>query len=109
MKNKRKRKKKKVSNSGRNTLEQSFGEGVPAEYEAREFEGCNIGEFIPGRLPNAESQLWFTLYNEKDGDVTIRFKGPGTIGDIIEQLVYYRKKIWPDAPELDFDKDFSQE
>ena len=104
---KRKRKKR-VSNSGRNTLENTFGESVRAGYEALEFEGCHIAEFMPN-LPNAESQLWFTLFSEKRGDLTLRFKSPDTIGDIIEQLVFYRKKIWADAPELDFDKDFSKE
>jgi len=108
VKNKRKRKKKTVSSSGRNTLEQKL-EAVPAGYESHAFEGCEITEFVPGGIPNAEHQLWFTLYNKEKGDLTIRFKGPGTIGDIIEQLVYYRKRIWPDAPELDFDKDFSEE
>ncbi|MDE0398893.1 MAG: hypothetical protein OXL96_13945 [Candidatus Poribacteria bacterium] len=106
MKKKRQRKKK-ISGSGRNTLERKL-EAIPAGYESHAFEGCEISEFVQGGIPDPESQLWFTLYNKQKGDVTIRFKGPGTIGDIIEQLVCYRKKIWPDAPELDFDKDFSE-
>ena len=33
----------------------------------------------------------------------MRFKSPETIGFLIEELIAYRRHVWPDASDLNFD------
>ena len=33
----------------------------------------------------------------------IRFKGPDTLGTLIEVLIAHRKQVWPEAPPIDPD------
>lgn len=33
--------------------------------------------------------------------LVVRYKGPDTLGFLIEELARYRKMVWPDAEELD--------
>lgn len=32
-----------------------------------------------------------------------RFKSPDTLGFLIEELIVYRRSVWPDAPDPNFD------
>lgn len=88
----------------RNEITTSHGMDKPLR--ARKIEQITIAEFLPNTSQaDMQVHLLIDVIGIKD-TLVMRFHSPDTIGDLIEQLNFYRNRVWPDADSLDFNKDF---
>lgn len=98
MKNKRKK---------RNNIETSYGMKPPEH--ARQIEKLTIAEFVPN---TADAKMQIHMLIDPKGlkeTLVMRFHSPDTLGDLIEQLNFYRNRAWPEAEDLDLNKDFENQ
>ena len=66
-----------------------------AAFEIQEF---RIAEFIP-KDAEASNELHLLMrIAALNSPIIARFKGPETLGFLIEELIAYKQKIWPDSP-----------
>jgi len=97
----------KTKRKKRNNIKTSYGMEKPER--ARQIEQIRIAEFLPN---TADAKMQVHLLIDVLGlreTLVMRFHSPDTIGDLIEQLNYYRNRVWPNAEYLDFNKDFQKD
>ena len=69
----------------------------PAGYafEVKEF---RVAEFTPQDTEQGAELHLIMRTNALEHPVVTRFKGPDTLGFLIEELITYKQKLWPDSP-----------
>lgn len=78
---------------------------MPKSFEDKELfflplEQLNIVQWSPGPKGDPVTQVHFIIEIEgADFAVGLRFKGPGTMGKIIEAMIRHRREVWPGADE----------
>lgn len=51
--------------------------------------------------PPEQVHLIIEIEDLEDYPMAVRFKSPDTLAFLIEEMVTYRRTVWPDAPPLD--------
>ena len=69
----------------------------PAGYafEVKEF---RVAEFTPQDTEQGAELHLIMRTNALEHPVVTRFKGPDTLGYLIEELISYKQRLWPDSP-----------
>lgn len=74
--------------------------GLTAFYEVEQTE---IAAWSPGK-PEEKLPATHVYFVQKikgwDTQVVLRFKGPDTLGFIIEELIKYRREVWPESEKV---------
>lgn len=74
----------------------------PGNYAFYDVEDIEIGQWCRdslAELPPEQVHLTMNVRGIK-APLVVRFKGPDTLGALIEQLIQHRREVWPDAPEV---------
>lgn len=67
-------------------------------------ESLEVAAWCPdteAQQPPEQVHMILRLQDLEDVPFLIRFKSPDTLGFIIQELVTYRRQVWPDAEPLD--------
>ena len=92
---------KKRRRSKRNIITQSKGPQTPPLH-TQEIESFRVAEWCPdleGKLPPEQVHFVLNIKGALRAQV-LRFKSPDTLGDLIEQFIEYRARVWPDAAPI---------
>lgn len=80
-----------------------FGPGLT---EFLELEELRIAGWCPdekAEKPMEQVHLIFRLKGMEDVSLVCRFKGPDTLAVVIEELIRFRRAVWPEGEALDVD------
>lgn len=74
----------------------------PGGYLFFDIQSINISQWSPDPSPGGPvTQVHLGIrISEIDYPLIARFKGPETLGVLIEQLTRHRREVWPDAPPI---------
>lgn len=88
-------------------LTEKYGISIPVK--PRAIESITVAEFEHDD-PNLgkEVHLLIDMIDRRD-TLFMRFKSPDTLGDFIEQLNFYRDRVFPGADQIDLNREFSPE
>jgi len=71
-----------------------------------ELDSINIAAWCPdpdAQQPPEQVHLILRIQALAEFSFLVRFKSPATLAFLIEELIRYRREVWPDAPPLDVD------
>lgn len=74
----------------------------PGPFAGFEIDSLEIAQWMPdpdGRGQPTQVHLTIRVKGLEDMPFVMRFKGPGTITALIEQLTQHRDEVWPAAKE----------
>ena len=96
--------KRKPKRKSKNEITTAYGMEHPVNFSfIREI---TVAEFQPAdQDADLEIHMLIKCVGRKD-TMVMRFKSPDTIGDLIENLNFYRKRAWPDADKIDLEREF---
>lgn len=66
-------------------------------------EAVSIRTWHPDRKGEKPAEQVHLVFPVGDTEMGIRFTGPETFGFIIEELIAYRRLVWPDAESINAD------
>lgn len=74
-------------------------QAAPRDTIEVEIDEIKIAAWCPDDLAQEPPEQVHFIFRLRDLDATfvIRYKGPDTLGFLIEELARYRREVWPDA------------
>ena len=84
-------------------LEVTRETGLSKPHNAFKLDQFNIGAFATNHTDVDEVHLILRSDNENTPVGVMMFKSPNSIGFLIEELIAYRKHVWPDAEDINAD------
>ena len=85
----------------RNVITQRSGPRTPPLH-TKEITSFQVAEWCPdleAKEPPEQVHFVLNIKGETRANV-LRFKSSDTLGDLIEQLIEYRARVWPDAEPI---------
>ena len=73
------------------------GKKLPQGERAYAIEEFRVAEFIPHNETETHELHLLLKVKEFKSPIVARFRTPDTIGFLIEELIAYRQKIWPES------------
>jgi len=96
-----------MSKNKRNNITTTMGMATPRN--PLPIKEIVIAEFQPSNANSPKEVHLIITPSGIDANLFMRFKSPDTLGDLIEQLNFYRDRVFPGSDPINLDRDFYDE